>query len=247
LVEHRARIAKCSACARQGLAFCDRRAAADSMLNGAFTEDMDECMPKTVEQKAACSNFVWDGLTNSSELAGGHFAKTKPVGGLFKQAVCPCYDRVNGAPIEPHWFTDAAHCRELEWPGKAEEKNHKHAKFQEWALGFKKKKHVKKKMLNLDDSMHFDYNPGCAKGYRCCNGFLTNGTEILRCMDITNYNAGSHCKYFRPSDSQPDMDGRWHHERREFRCTITTETFQGHWKPLGDGEDWMRAPDADQK
>jgi len=221
LVKHRKRKKKCMSCVNEGMAFCDRRVAMEAMSTTGFKSSMDECMRKTKDEKNKCTNF---------EIDGNASWKTAFTDGdsLFKGRVCPCYDRFSGEPLHPHWITDEAHCKELEWPGKGEEENRKHQKFKEWTMGFSKKD-TKKTML--DDTLQLDFDPGCNEDYRCCNAFLKDGSEALRCMFTKDPKVGDKCKWFEPLDVIEQVDGRWHHMHQEFRCSKSSPSFQGHWIP----------------
>merc|ERR1719454_391423 len=153
-------------------------------------------MPKTSENKKKCQRLAHDPVNASGgEEAGRRQLVLDGGSGLFRTEMCPCFDRVSGDPMSPSWITDVGHCREMEWPGKAEEQLRKHRKFQSWKTGFQRR--PKREMLRLDNKIQFDGEPGCQQGFRCCKGFLPSGSDILRCVDITKYVA-NHCRHFAP-------------------------------------------------
>jgi hypothetical protein len=246
LKTYKERKSRCRRCVSAGQGFCDRKKVLDSMFEKKREEEdfrEDECMERTLEFKAKCIQFQIGG--DDTIMASS---------GLFKKAVCPCYDHYSGNPIHPRWITDVNHCQDLEYSGKGDEENRKHTKLNEFHMGFKQKG-SKKKLLSLDDTIQFDYHPGCDKGYRCCHAFLKTGAEILRCMDTSSrtggffWSSGDKCKHFEPKDEKVagKLEGKWSHMRQEMRCTRTSEAFEGHWKKVDDGKDWKRRTDIPEE
>lgn len=229
LEHYRARQDKCTKCVRNHQAFCDRERPAQSMLVSGLTEDMDDCVDRTVDRKDACRRFMWP---HGAIKDNG----PKP-GKVFENQVCPCFDRVTGQSINPRWITSEEHCREMRWPATDDEKDRRETKASDWQFGFVNQASGKAhNLLVMGDDIAFDGRKACHEGFRCCGARNHVGEETLRCVESESlqrtgswlFNAHK-CKYFAPAD----FEGvRWTHIRDEFRCAPVDKhntNFDGHW------------------
>jgi len=240
LESHKARVGNCSACVRNGFAFCDRHPVAMGMLTTGWSKDMDECMPQTTWSKIQCQTFAWKSSsdTSASEVSG------QSVTGVFKDQMCPCYNKRSGERTGPRWITSESNCAEMRWPNADNEEDRRQMKSSDWKLGFAKIGKRRKGRLRLNDELEFQARPkGCEPDYDCCQAFY-RGEELHRCVELegigktTSFLYRKKCYNYKPTDIVADK--KWS-EVDKFRCAPSATDgsgFNGTWKV--DGGEWVQ-------
>jgi hypothetical protein len=247
---HKGRIDKCKACVHTGMAFCDRYSIAKGMFEKGWTEDMDECVPRTAEGKEQCQKFVWN--RSREEYTLDRLSSSTKAGLIFKDQNCPCYNQRSGLPMTPRWITSDGHCSEMRWPNADTEEDRRQMRAHDWKLGFTKIASESKARLALDDDLKYAKQQprGCEQGYRCC-GSLYRGREINRCVELqgitrtTSWFNRQKCVNYHPTDIKADKV--WSHGE-QVQCTPSAEgpsSFNGTWKVDAGGK-WVEAGEAEE-
>jgi len=202
----------------------------------------DSCLSKTSAEKARCKS-------------GEGLSRNREAGALFQDQMCPCFDKVSGSLIEPSWLTTELGCKDLRVADSGESLRQAN-KASDFSLGFDVVR------LELDDELDPFYNDtertGCKSSEMCC-GAMSNGQEILRCVNKANlaskgWTSSVTCKKFNPPQVL-NPNRKWfqfwksktwyNHWVDTWRCAEQEgpgSTFDGHWSLHG--KTWSKNNDS---
>jgi len=212
------RQSSCRSCVAKGLAFCDRKAAAErSNFPGSWDETMDRCVPRTRESQVLCEDFELfhteeDGKMSAVNHSMAAFrGKRDDKGVLVLPWFIDTTERCDDIRIVPHAIEDVVlqakrrrflndmglHAGGVDGANQCVEDE---SGSENVALAYQKVQE-EKKLKNM----------GCGGGFQCCS-FVnqTVNSEVLRCVRtndikqkfaVTKMQVTRSCASYRPADT----------------------------------------------